>query len=718
MAAADKICARVHKLKAAGHQQWTAQCPAHEDKVNSLSIGLGTDGRVLLHCHAGCSPGAVLDALHMNVSDLFPETTAKSKTDPMAVYRYTDASGVLLFEVVRFPPKDFRQRRPLPGGQWSWDVKGVPRVPYRLPDLQGVTTVAIVEGEKDVNTLWGLNIPATCNAGGAGKWRESETQALKAAGCQRVIILPDNDSAGEAHALKVHELCKKTGIASQIIPLPGLGPHGDVSDWLSKGHTAGELLELFNKPYLVPKDTVLQAPLSPDKDPDRFPKTDLGNAEAFIERFGDLIRWDRTTEDWLIWSGHSWRRQAAQEVRVLAHQHVRAWQKEAAAMTDLLRRKALMEFTQRIEKSSAFDSLLKETKVRPPITVKGGWDEAPMLVGAPNGVIDLSTGTHRQGAPEDLITKMTGVPYEASATCPRWEAFVAEVFDHDPELIEYVQRAVGYSLTGITTEQCFFMAYGTGANGKSTFLVTLDHVFGDYAHTTDIRTFTVQGDAVAYEVAQLAGRRMIATSEVRTRSHLNEQIIKNFTGGERIEAQHKYGHPFTYRPTGKIWFAVNHQPRVSDESKGFWRRVRMIPFIRTFSGVQEDRKLGDKLRAEASGILNWAIRGCIKWQQQGLNPPTSVILATEAYQQAEDPVQEFLQERCVFGAAYRVQASDLYKAYATWVKENGMEKEALTGTGFGRYISKSFETVKAWRGKLYVGLTLKTSDMLSPFGED
>ena len=197
------------------------------------------------------------------MTDLFPEKPGKS--DPLAVYRYTDAAGNLLYEVCRFPPKEFRQRRPL-GPGWSWDVTGVPRVPFRLPELQGVATVVVVEGERDANTLWGLNIPATTNAGGAKKWRQAETAALKAAGCQRVVILPDNDAAGKAHAAQVYDLCQKAGMAAQVIALPGLGPHGDVSEWLDGGGSVDGLRRMIEQGGPWTPSRITSSPVAVDTD--------------------------------------------------------------------------------------------------------------------------------------------------------------------------------------------------------------------------------------------------------------------------------------------------------------------------------------------------------------------------------------------------------------------------------------------------------------------
>jgi hypothetical protein len=238
------------------------RCPAHDDHRASLSVGLGDDGRILLHCHAGCAFDAIMAAAGLRHADIFPESK-HSDTGPRRIvgtYDYRDERGELLSQAVRFDPKGFRQRRPDGAGGWVWDLNGVRRVLYRLPDLPGRQTVLIAEGEKDVDHLWRLGLPATTNAGGAGKWRRDYTAQLKAAGCQHVVVLPDNDPAGETHGRDVARSCAAGGLAVKLLPLPGLPAEGgDVSDFLA-AHSKTELLALIKEaPVFDPTRSVTQA---------------------------------------------------------------------------------------------------------------------------------------------------------------------------------------------------------------------------------------------------------------------------------------------------------------------------------------------------------------------------------------------------------------------------------------------------------------------------
>ncbi len=253
----------VHKSGA----RWIALCPAHDDRCQSLSVGVGEDRRILLTCHAGCSVEAIVIALGLTMRDLFPADNGDDSRRIVATYPYHDEAGTLLYEVVRFAPKDFRQRRPDGRGGWVWNLDGVRRVLYRLPELKGHHTVYVPEGEKDVDRLRALGLPATCNPGGAGKWRsEYAAEQLQAAGVEQVVILGDNDRPGEAHALHMARSCFAAGLGVKRPRLPGFPPlrekHGeDLSDWLDAGHTAEELAALVEAtPEVTAEDLESQAP--------------------------------------------------------------------------------------------------------------------------------------------------------------------------------------------------------------------------------------------------------------------------------------------------------------------------------------------------------------------------------------------------------------------------------------------------------------------------
>lgn len=726
--AVAKILSKLDGVKPLG-SGWIARCPSHEDHVQSLKIDERSDGSALVHCHASCAKTDVLAAMGLTFADLFePKTDAQTI---VATYDYRALDGALLYQALRYIPKSFRQRRPDGSGGWIWNM--VPyknkKVPYRWPDLRGHATVIVCEGERDCNSLWDLGLPATTNIGGAGKWGASETKCLKAAGVQRVMILPDHDEAGARHAIQVAKLCRAAEMVVNVVELDGLPPHGDVSDWLSMGHTKADLeslmqAQLYAVPASGPVPQMGALPVQADAgdtsvepatfDPLGYHLTHLGAADAFRDRCGTTIRYYYDKEKWLIWSGQYWKPDADEQVYRMAYGHIRQWAVEAVTVMPFEKRKEVQDFTRKLEKSGETSALIQTAKRLPPIYVSGEvWNPDPWLLGCPNGVVDLRTGVLRDGVPADMVTQQTGVAYDATAICPRWEQFMSEVFDGDTDLVTYVQRALGYSLTGDMREQCFFLAIGTGSNGKSLFLNLLESVFGTYGQRANMRIFVGAGDADKYHLADLAGARLIFASEVKADTYMNEHVMKAFTGGETIRAEHKYGHPFTFRPIGKIWLGVNHAPKVTDDSYGFWRRVRLIPFMRTFTGSADDRTLRDRLQAEAPGILAWVVRGALAWQAEGLPVPHSVVMATDEYQTAEDPMAEFFADRIICEPGAVTSFSAIFAAYAGWSEKQGIAKaDRLTRRGMGMNLKRRFETADVEGVRKYKGLRVRDTSSL------
>ena len=301
----------------------------------------------------------------------------------------------------------------------------------------------------------------------------------------------------------------------------------------------------------------------------------------------------------------------------------------------------------------------------------GNWDRNSWLMAVANGEVDLRTGSLRPGTPEDRITLHAEIAFDPDAQCPRWMRFLEEVFDGDAELISYLWRAIGYSLTGDTSEQCFFCFCGNGANGKSTLLNTTRYVIGTYASNLPFSAFELTArSAISNDVATLPGKRFVTAIETDESARLNEARIKALTGGDILTARPLYRDYFSFKPVAKFWLAFNHRPIVADDSHGFWRRVHLIPFDKQFD-PRVDTKLEDTLRSEAPGILAWAVRGCLLWQAQGLNPPFTVMAATQVFRTENDPLQDFLDDRCEFDPSAEVSVATLRETYVRWARENG-----------------------------------------------
>ncbi len=618
-------------------------------------------------------------------------------------YDYTDEQGALLHQTVRYEPKEFKQRRPDGAGGSIWNLQGVRLVLYRLPALVNSGTVLIVEGEKDADALWALELPATTNPLGAGKWRVEYVAQLKAAGVERVIVLPDNDEAGRAHAEAVAAACNRGGLAVQMLTLPGGPLKGDVSVYLEQ-HTKDDLVALLGAAPTW-QSAAATTPTTQET-PAAFGLTESGNAEFFAARYGRDVRYDHRRGRWLLWRQHRWQPDADAEIRRRAKAAMRQRFTDSTALEDHAARGKAAQWAHRSESRSGLQALLYLAQAESPIADGGdNWDADPMLLGVLNGVIDLRTGALRYGRREDRITMSAAVAFDPEATCPRWERFVTEIF-RDADLAAFVHRGVGYSLTGDTGEQCLFMNYGTGANGKGVFTNTLAGVLGDYAYTMPFATVEQhQRSSIPNDVAALVARRFVSASETTDGARLNESRVKALTGGDLMTARFLHSEFFTFQPVAKFWLSVNHKPIVRDDSHGFWRRMRLIPFTQTFA---VNPRLADELRGEAAGILAWAVRGCLAWQRHGLNPPDIVSEATREYERDSDPLADFLHEGCELGPAAEVGGRELQKHYEAWADLRGVnQRERLSATKFGTKMSERFKGERTRSGKVYRGIATR-----------
>ena len=439
-----------------------------------------------------------------------------------------------------------------------------------------------------------------------------------------------------------------------------------------------------------------------------FSLTDTGNAELYAHRHGDRVRFDHRRGRWLLWDGIRWAPDPDGALVRMAIEAAR-WRYHAAAdMPNPDERARIAKHAIRSESRASVDACLELAKAVPPIADTGeGWDAHPWLLGVANGVVDLRSGEFRASCPDDRLTLSTGIDYDAAAMCPRWLRFLAEVFANDAELITFVQRAFGYSLAGSVIEQVWFLCHGRGANGKTVFLTILREVAGDYAVNVSFTLFELQQRAsIPNDQAALANQRVVTSSETNESTRLNEARLKAITGGDPITARFLYREAFTFKPEAKIWLAVNHLPRVRDDSIGFWRRVRLIPFTVSFAN-HPDRDLVDKLRAELPGILVWAVQGAVAWATEGLRSPAAVQMATDEYRDDNDDMARFLADCCVIRDDVRVGPSELFEAYTEWAGAEGIpERHRLTAQAFRRRMGERFVATKSNGSRYYKGVGL------------
>jgi putative DNA primase/helicase len=444
-----------------------------------------------------------------------------------------------------------------------------------------------------------------------------------------------------------------------------------------------------------------------------YHRTDQGNAELFAALNQGKLKYDHAQKRWLMWGKHWWVQDKVERVIDWASVALRTRLEKAASIDDPDERKKEINHVLQSENFSRLKAMVERSRSMLGIRNAGdGWDEQMHLIGVMNGVVDLRQGKLIDGAPEQKITKHCTLDYHADATAPVWEKTLADIFE--PDTLGYFQTAVGYSITGETSEQCLFCLFGEGSNGKSTLTDALTYALAPYSYTMPFSTMEFNDrSAVSNDIAALVGRRFVVASETQENVRLNEGRIKSLTGDAQITARKLYQEYFSFRPQAKYWLAFNHKPRTTDDTHGFWRRVRLISLTKRFEKDQCDPNLLTKLRAEAPGILRWAVDGARKWYEVGLVTPVAIITDTEAYRMENDPLREYFEDRIeYFPNSKQVWTSnaDLFTDYINYCKRIG-DRYRLGRKGFSqRLLAKKIE--QDWReGKrVWIGIRLKEDE--------
>ena len=409
--------------------------------------------------------------------------------------------------------------------------------------------------------------------------------------------------------------------------------------------------------------------------------TDVGNAERLARRHGNDLRWCEAWGSWLVWSGRQWERDDTGETVRRAVDTVRQIGVEAARCDDEGRRKALWHHALKSESARSIGSMVTLARAQSGLAARpDDLDANPWLLNCRNGIVDLRTGELMPHDRDAMCTKLAPVDYDPSARSDAWDAFLRSALDGDTrdgaEVIEYVRRAVGYSLTGDTSEEVLFFVYGPGGSGKSTFLEAVRAVLGDYATTARFDMFLKrEGDAPSAnpDEARLRGSRFVASIETDEGKRLSPGTIKRLTGGDIISARELYSRAFDYKPAFKLWLAANDAPRVNDQDDALFRRMRRIvfPHGRTGEGTRDKSIKATLTNASVTGpaILAWAVQGCLAWQRDGLKTPAAVVASTNAYRAENDPLAEFFAARVAFDARATVARKSIRAAYEVWVRD-------------------------------------------------
>jgi putative DNA primase/helicase len=688
---------------------YTTNCPFHDDTLPSLAIN--TEKGVWI-CFAGCGSGGILqferrfsscdsETAYRNISEIIG-VRWKTGRQPEAIYSYTDAFGKELFQVLRYKGKRFVQRRRGDNVEWIYKTADLTMVLYHLPDVVTAKHIIVVEGERDVDNLKAALgeqslIAVTTSPRGAGKWRDEFSTYFTG---KQVVVLPDNDEPGRKHGEVVATSVYRYTQQVKVLALPGLAEHGDVSDYL-QDHTSANLIELVKAaPWWQPSAQPLPS--------QHLHLTDLGNAQRLIARHGDDLRYCFTWDRWLVWDDRRFKLDTTGEVERRSHDTALSIYDEAKREADPDAKEELEDHAKASESAGRLAAMLRVARSLPGVPVTpADMDVDPMLLNVRNGTIDLRKGELRVHDRADLLTKLIEIDYDPTAACPVFDAFLDKMMAGRKHMVEFLRRAIGYSLTASTIEQAIFIMHGTGANGKTTLIETVLALLGEYGKSSDSSLLlTKMADGVRNDVARLAGARFVSTSETEAGRRLAETLVKQLVGGDTITARFLFSEFFEFPSTFKIWLATNHKPNVKGTDHAIWRRIKLIPFNVTIAPEEMDKELPAKLRAELPGILAWAIRGCLEWQQKGLGVPGEVTAATADYREDQDFFGAFIQDRCIMDPEAETPSKELQSEYTSWCEESGYKKEANPRVLWTQLTDRGFKEHRDNRTRYRVGIRL------------
>jgi putative DNA primase/helicase len=487
----------------------------------------------------------------------------------------------------------------------------------------------------------------------------------------------------------------------------------EVRDTLRSGIEAG-----MKEPRQIPQRSLAIADVIPDDVPSmpipdvsndlvtcNVMRTDAGNGQRFARRHGTSLKYHESI-GWLFWNDRYWQRDDTGEVMRRARETARSIFDEAKLAANDDAAAVIGKWATASQSNGRLMAMINQAQSELAIVLTPDQlDRDLMLLSVGNGTLDLRTGQLRPHNCHDLITKITDVEYNPDAACPRWINFLDRIMAGNQAMIDFLQRATGYMLTGDTSEQCLFFLHGSGKNGKTVFTFTLQSLLGDYAKRTPTDTLIAKrGDSgIPNDVARLPGARVVIATELPEGKQFNEQLIKDLTGQDVIVARFLHHEFFEFRPQFKLMIFGNHKPDIRGTDEGIWRRVRLIPFDVTIPESEQDTHLLEKLCDELPGILAWAVRGCLEWQRIGLGTPDKVRKATNDYRAEMDVLEQFLNECCVILPDARVGASALYAAYKRHAEASGntventrVFRQRMFDHGFS--LPKHTDLGSMWRG--------------------
>lgn len=720
------ILSRLKGVKKVGPNTYRAYSPLRDEKEPSLYITEKPDGIILMCDHGGGKVEDILAAIGLTMRILFPDG-GSSESEPKgsdperkvaAIYQYLDKNEELVAEKVRYTNKTFFWCSKKPDGSYDYHKpKNVPL--YNGTVLEKTEAVFLVEGEKDVDTLTKYGLPAVSLPNGA-HW---ENEYVAYFSDKVIIILPDNDDTGRDYAKAALKALKPTNYNTGIMQLNNLWPEipekGDASDYIAaKGEEAvaklKETLDVVTR-NRKPAPAVLAVPtaqcsaaavtivatsaplmlkthidyyivikkFNPHSNP-KYSTTDNGSGRLFSDIVRGQARYVASRKSWFIYDGTRWTPDEGNMATMEMCKAIGdALTHYAFAIQDENERKQYVKYTMRWMTRNYRKTILDDAASVYNIGM-GEFDADVNLLNCKNGTLDLKTMQFRNHNPDDKITKIADVVYDPNARCPRFEQFLIEVMSGDADKSAFLQKALGYALSGDSRYECMFILYGaTTRNGKSTLMESILRVFGDYGLTVAPETIAAKqrnSSGPSEDLARLAGRRLANISEPSRGMRLNAAQVKSMTGNDSINARFLHCNSFDFRPQFKLYINTNYLPSVDDMSLFSSNRVRVIPFDRHFEPQEQDPNLKHLFAEEEakSAILNWLIAGWQLLQKEGLDSPAAVVEATKEYSRDSNKIALFAEEKLIEDRTGEALTAAVYERYKEWCDVNGCMPENST----------------------------------------
>jgi putative DNA primase/helicase len=448
-----------------------------------------------------------------------------------------------------------------------------------------------------------------------------------------------------------------------------------------------------------------------------FRNTDVGNGRRLVHLYGRRVRFFHPWQKWLVWDSKRWRFDVTAEVERLAKSTIRTLFKVAVRFDDSRERDRLLNFARESEKAARLAAMMKmaASEERIPVRIEE-LDGDPWLLNVINGTLDLRSGKLRPHDERDLITKLAPVTFDPTATCPTWNAFLVAISCGDKELVSFMQRAVGYALCGVLTDKrSLIILHGRQNTGKTTFIEILRDLLGDYAGQIRVQALMEQkhsnSTAPSPDIADLRGCRLVSASEPAQGQRLALALVKHLTGRGRIKARHLHSENVEFAPSWKFFMDTNDPPEIAGTDTAIWARIGLVRFaMKSLEEGEQDQALPEKLRGELSGILNWSLEGCFAWQREGMQMPNTIAMATADYRRANDEIGRFIEEECMLSEHLSISANNLFRKYAEWCKNSGLEPESVKNFGLYEWSTQKVSKRHGRKGVVYDGIALALRD--------